>query len=296
MAYNDILYDKRDAVATITINRPHAMNAATIKTYDEMIDALRDAEADDSVRVVVLTGAGRAFCAGDDVKEIFLNPEFRDAKPNKAKDVEEWRSHAPVALDFLIEYPKPTIASVNGAAVGYGCDIALMCDMRVCSDQARFGEVFIRRGLIPEAGGLLVLPRLVGLARAYELILTGDIIDAKEAERIGMVNKVVPHAQLGEATLAFRQKNRSASALSSAPGQGSSAGRPESQSAVFFRLPAPRPTPDADLERSSRRREVLRREALGELQGRVVKVEKSATVKSPWRLSECACIRQSLSK
>ena len=83
------------------------------------------------MRVVVLTGAGRAFCAGDNVKEIFLNPEFRDAKPNKAKDVEEWRSHAPVALDFLIEYPKPTIASVNGAAVGYGCDIALMCDMRV---------------------------------------------------------------------------------------------------------------------------------------------------------------------
>jgi len=84
MPYSDILYDKRDAIATITINRPHAMNAATIKTYDEMIDALRDAEADDSVRVVVLTGAGRAFCAGDDVKEIFLNPEFRDANPPSA--------------------------------------------------------------------------------------------------------------------------------------------------------------------------------------------------------------------
>jgi enoyl-CoA hydratase/carnithine racemase len=183
MTYSDILYDKRDSVATITINRPHAMNAATIKTYDEMIDALRDAEADDSVRVVVLTGAGRAFCAGDDVKEIFLNPEFRDAKPAQRKLVEEWREHRPVALDLLVTYPKPTIASVNGAAVGYGCDIALMCDMRVCSDQARFGEVFIRRGLIPEAGGLLILPRLVGLARAYELILSGDIIDAAEAER-----------------------------------------------------------------------------------------------------------------
>ena len=206
MAYSDIFYDKRDAVATVTINRPQAMNAATIQTYREMTDALRDAERDDSIRVVVLTGAGRGFCAGDDVKAIFLNPEFREAKPEKRQEVEEWRTHEPVGLDFLIEYPKPTIASVNGPAVGYGCDIALMCDMRICSDQARFGEVFIRRGLIPEAGGLLILPRLVGLARAYELILSGDIIDAAEAERIGMVNKVVPHAQLGEATAAFAHK------------------------------------------------------------------------------------------
>ena len=166
MAYSEILFEKKEAIATITINRPQAMNAGTIRTWGEIADAFHDAERDNNIRVVILTGAGRAFCAGDDVKEIFLNPEFRDAKPNTAKDVEEWRTHAPVALDFLIDYPKPTIASVNGAAVGYGCDIALMCDMRVCSDQARFGEVFIRRGLIPEAGGLLVLPRLVGLARA----------------------------------------------------------------------------------------------------------------------------------
>ncbi|HEY6394153.1 MAG TPA: enoyl-CoA hydratase-related protein [Candidatus Binataceae bacterium] len=206
MAYSEILYDKRDRIATITINRPHAMNAGTIKTWNEIGDAFRDAERDDDVRVAVITGAGRAFCAGDDVKEIFLNPEFRDARPSKRTEVEEWRTHQPVALDFLINYPKPTIASVNGPAVGYGCDIALMCDMRICSDQARFGEVFIRRGLIPEAGGLLVLPRLVGLARAYELILSGDIIDAAEAERIGMVNRVVPHAQLGEATAAFAKK------------------------------------------------------------------------------------------
>jgi len=203
MAYTDILFEKKDAVANITINRPQAMNAGTGRTWNEIAEAFHDAERDDAIRVVTLTGAGRAFCAGDDVKEIFLNPEVRDARPSVRAEVEEWRTHKPVALDFLITYPKPTIASVNGAAVGYGCDIALMCDMRVCSDQARFGEVFVRRGLIPEAGGLLVLPRLVGLARAYELILTGDIIDANEAERIGMVNKVVPHAQLGEATAAL---------------------------------------------------------------------------------------------
>src|SRR5258708_27789826 len=206
MAYSDIIFEKQNSIATITINRPQAMNAGTIRTWNEIAAAFHDAEHDDGVRVVVITGAGRAFCAGDDVKEIFLNPEFRDAQPSKRNEVEEWRTHQAVALDFLVTYPKPTIASVNGAAVGYGCDIALMCDMRVCSDQARFGEVFIRRGLIPEAGGLLVLPRLVGLARAYELILTGDIIDASEAERIGMVNKVVPHAQLAEATAAFAKK------------------------------------------------------------------------------------------
>jgi enoyl-CoA hydratase/carnithine racemase len=206
MAYEEILYEKREALATITINRPHAMNAGTIRTWGEIADALRDAERDEATRVVVITGAGKAFCAGDDVKAIFLNPEFQNAKPNKRKEVEEWSSHEPVALDFLLTYTKPTIASVNGPAVGYGCDIALMCDMRICSDRARFGEVFIRRGLIPEAGGLIVLPRLVGLARAYELILSGDIIDAAEAERIGMVNKVVPHDELAAATVAFATK------------------------------------------------------------------------------------------
>ncbi len=206
MEYGDIIYEKRDGIATITINRPQVLNACTPKTYTEIIDALRDAERDDAVRVVVLTGAGRGFCSGDDVREIFLNPEFQHQEPSRRTQVEEWCTHAPVALDFLITYPKPTIASVNGPAVGYGCDIALMCDMRICSEQARFGEVFVRRGLIPEAGGLLVLPRLVGLARAYELILTGDIIDAAHAERIGMVNKVVPHEQLAEATAAFAAK------------------------------------------------------------------------------------------
>ena len=269
MAYSDILYEKHDKVATITINRPHAMNSGTIRTWSEIGQAFGEAEHDASVHVVVITGAGRAFCAGDDVKEIFLNPEFRDAKPSKRAEVEEWRTHQPVALDFLVTYPKPTIASVNGAAVGYGCDIALMCDMRICSDQARFGEVFIRRGLIPEAGGLLVLPRLVGLARAYELILSGDIIDANEAERIGMVNKVVPHAQLGEARRRLLRKSRRRRPRA-APCQGSVAGRVESESAIFFRLSAPWTENDANLAGSFGGRQVVRREARREFQGRIV--------------------------
>lgn len=206
MTYDDILYETHEAVATITLNRPEVLNACRLSTYAEIAHALRAAERDDAVRVVVVTGAGRAFCAGDDVREIFLNPDAPHHQASKRTQVEEWSRHEPVALDFLVTYPKPTIASVNGAAVGYGCDIALMCDMRICSDQARFGEVFIRRGLIPEAGGLLMLPRLVGLARAYELILGGDIIGAAEAERIGMVNKVVPHEQLPHATVEFAAK------------------------------------------------------------------------------------------
>jgi len=206
MAYEALEIRREQSILWLTLNRPHNLNALSAKMVDELEEVLATLRNDHEIRVVILRGAGRAFCAGDDVKEIFLNPEFRDAKPAQRTLVEEWREHRPVALDLLVTYPKPTIASVNGAAVGYGCDIALMCDMRVCSDQARFGEVFIRRGLIPEAGGLLVLPRLVGLARAYELILSGDIIDAAEAERIGMVNKVVPHAQLGEATAAFAKK------------------------------------------------------------------------------------------
>ena len=117
MAYSDIFYDKHEAIATITINRPRVMNACTIRTYGEIAEALQDAERDDAIRAVVLTGAGRGFCAGDDVREIFLNPEFQQHEPSRRAQVEEWRRHDPVALDFLITYPKPTIASVNGPAV-----------------------------------------------------------------------------------------------------------------------------------------------------------------------------------
>ena len=232
MPYNDILYDKRDAVATITINRPHAMNAATIKTYDEMIDALRDAEADDSVRVVVLTGAGRAFCAGDDIKEIFLNPEFRHAKPAQHKLVEEWREHRPVALDLLVTYPKPTIASVNGAAVGYGCDIALMCDMRVCSDQARFGEVFIRRGLIPEsrrtantAASRRTRARLrINFERRHYRRRRS------RANRDGEQSRAARAARRSDRRI--REKNRSAGPTRAAPREGSFARRLELEPAA----------------------------------------------------------------
>ena len=209
MTYADIRYEVADRIATITIDRPEAMNAATMRTYDELQEALTNAAGDDDVRVVVLTGEGRAFCAGDDVKELFLSERKSDEETRRARIVQQMNAlhdHKPAALDgILINYPKPTIAMVNGVAVGYGCDIALMCDMRIAGSAARMGEFFVRRGLIPEAGGLIVLPRLVGMGMAYELILSGRMVEGEELAQIGMVNRVVPQEELSAQTYEFAQ-------------------------------------------------------------------------------------------
>jgi len=203
--YEHIEVDARDGIGWIRLNRPEAMNSGTGTTWREIASALGTYERDDEIRVVVITGNGKAFCAGDDVKALFLGEgtaptqSKADALAQQARAILD---HEPLGdLEVLLEYEKPTIAAINGAAVGYGCDLALMCDLRIASDRARLGEMFVRRGLIPEAGGLLVLPRLVGWEKAHELVLTGDIIDADEALRIGMVGRVVPHeALISEAT------------------------------------------------------------------------------------------------
>ena len=152
------------------------------------------------VRVVVLTGAGKAFCAGGDMKRMetgtgLTPPEQRD----------EIRTNHRI-VKTIHEMEKPVIASVNGVAVGAGCDLVLACDMRIASEKARFGEVFANVGLVPDAGGTYFLPRLIGSAKAMELILTGRIIDAREADRIGLVNRVVPHDDLKKETMAFAEK------------------------------------------------------------------------------------------
>lgn len=207
MAYSDILYDVADGVATVKFNRPQAMNAGTGRTYSELEDAFKTAADDDKVRVVVLTGEGRAFCAGDDVNQVFLAEPDNSAEARSRRLLEQIHdlgSHRRHSLDTAImECPKPTVAAVNGAAVGYGCDIALMCDMRIASDRARMGEFFIRRGLIPSVGGLMILPRIIGLARAYELVLSGRLVEAEELGAIGMVNRVVPHDDFEEETRKF---------------------------------------------------------------------------------------------
>jgi len=210
MGYEEIIYTVENNIAIITLNRPEAMNALTFKTYAELTQAIVEADRDSNIRVIVITGAGKGFCSGDDVKVIFGSGEGAGGEA-ELKGREAMLGYLQGELLAggsrvpLLTINKPSIAAVNGAAVGYGCDITLMCDMRVASERARFGEAFLRVGLIPDEG-LLLLPRLIGLAKAYEMILTTDIIDAKEAERIGLVNKVVPHEELMSTTMELANK------------------------------------------------------------------------------------------
>ena len=205
MKFTEILYRVENHVALITFNRPERMNSLTATTHDELAKAIDEAGRDDDVRVLVLTGAGKGFCSGDDVGDLFLSEDMDEIKGRGARLEMLQGKHATGGGHGLLEINKPSIAAVNGAAVGYGCDISLMCNMRVASDRAQFGEVFLRIGLIPDQG-LILLPRLVGLAKAYEMILTTDIIDAAEAERIGLVNRVVAHDGLMKATMELAEK------------------------------------------------------------------------------------------
>ena len=190
---SDILdYAIADHVATVTLNRPDAMNALTRELYAELEQAFIDAHQDPEVRCVILTGAGRAFCSGDDVKQIMLG-EQREPATRRLRDVRPRPTPAAVAV---LECDKPVIAAVNGPAVGWGMDLALFCDIRIASDRAKFGELFIKRGLVADLGGLWRLPQVVGPSKAAELLFTGDVIDAAEAERIGLVSRVVPHDDL----------------------------------------------------------------------------------------------------
>jgi len=189
-------------VATITLNRPEVMNALNREMYAELEQAFRDAHRDPEVRCVVLTGAGRAFCSGDDVKEIMLG-EQRDETVTRLREV---RPRPTPAAATVLECDKPVIAAVNGPAVGWGMDLTLFCDIRIASENAKFGELFIKRGLVADIGGLWRLPRVVGPSKAAELLFTGDVIDAREAERIGLVSRVVPPDELRTAAMEIARK------------------------------------------------------------------------------------------
>ena len=168
---------------------------------EEILEALQEACQDKDVRAIVITGAGKAFCAGGDVNEFVagtshaLSKEATSEKPTMSKIVH-----------LINTVEKPVIASVNGVAAGGGCNLALACDIRIASERARFSESFTKRGVHPDWGGIYFLPRLVGYAKAAELIFTGDVIDANEALRIGMVNRVVPHEELVPATKEMAKK------------------------------------------------------------------------------------------
>lgn len=189
-------------IATITLNRPEVMNALNREMYAELEQAFRDAHRDPDVRCVVLTGNGRAFCSGDDVKQIMLG-EQRDATVTRLRDAKPKPTPAAAAV---LECDKPVIAAVNGPAVGWGMDLTLFADIRIASQNAKFGELFIKRGLVADIGGLWRLPRVVGPSKAAELLFTGDVISADEALAIGLVSKVVPPEGLLDAANEIARK------------------------------------------------------------------------------------------
>jgi enoyl-CoA hydratase/carnithine racemase len=187
-----VLYVVEDHVATITLNRPERRNALNFEAYDRLEAALRRAVSEADVRCVIVTGADPAFCSGDDVREIMAGPKAFSATP-PAPTVRHRPTPAAMAA---LECDKPMIAAVNGAAMGWGMELALYADIRICSEKASFAELFIKRGLVCDVGGFYRLPAIVGPARAAELLFTGDVIDAQTALRYGLVSEVTPHESL----------------------------------------------------------------------------------------------------
>ena len=184
---DQIQFSVTEGVAKIVLNRVERMNAFTFEMIEAWTAALARCRTDDAVKVVVVTGAGAAFCSGGDIVEM---ADRLDDTPAQRKDELFARiQRLPLTLEDL---DKPVIAAVNGAATGAGMDLALMCDIRYAAASARFAETYVRVGLVPGAGGTHFLPRLVGVAKALELFFTGDFLDADEALRIGLVNKVFP--------------------------------------------------------------------------------------------------------
>jgi len=197
MTNGSVLYHRHDGIATLTLNRPETLNAMNEAMMGEIERILIELEADADVRVVILTGAGRAFSSGGDQKRggEVVPPSFFDGDLGGA--LIERLNRSILRMQRL---QKPIIGSINGVAAGAGMNIALATDLRIAADTARFVEAFARVGLVPDGGGTYFLPRLVGTAKAMELILLADIIDAQEALRIGLVNRVVPADQLESET------------------------------------------------------------------------------------------------
>jgi len=190
-----VRYDKENSIGTITLNRPEKYNAFGGNMREEILEAVEDCCSDSDVRVIVITGAGKAFCAGGDVEE-FVSGKTQ-ALAQTVSNERHTMSKIVLAINAV---EKPVIAAVNGVAAGGGCNMALSCDIRIASEKAKFAQVFTRRGAHPDWGGIHFLPRLVGYAKAAELIFAGDVIEAKEALELGMVNSLVSHDQLMPAT------------------------------------------------------------------------------------------------
>lgn len=196
--YETILYEVSESVAVVTLNRPDKFNAFTERMNKEITDALKQAQKDESVRCILLTGAGRAFNAGQDLGDVAGGGEvdFGGFLRNR---------YNPMILQFQ-KTEKPIVAAVNGVAAGAGMSVALACDIRLASEKASFVNAFVNIGLVPDSGGCYFLPRIVGLGKALELAMTGEKVSAAEALRIGMVNQVYPADTFQEEALAYARK------------------------------------------------------------------------------------------
>jgi 2-(1,2-epoxy-1,2-dihydrophenyl)acetyl-CoA isomerase len=202
MAYEQIVVERDGAVARVTLNRPDKLNALTQVMSDELCDAFEKIHEDDAVRAVVLTGAGRGFCAGQDLTE-FEESYRAGERPDIEQHLEKTYHRL---IPIIVNTPQPVIAAVNGVAAGAGLSLAVACDIRLASEEARFTQAFVKIGLVPDSGGTWLLPRVVGYARALELSMTGDMVDARTALDIGLVTQVLPADSFVEEASAYAKR------------------------------------------------------------------------------------------
>jgi len=201
MELQDLIYEKEGPIATLTLNRPDRLNAFTSPMMSGLVAAIKDARDDDEIRTIVITGAGRGFCSG-------LDLAAQASGQGLGSDGAERRVRigGPNLPTLMLSLDKPTIASINGPAIGWGFELALLCDIRIASDKAVLGDMHVRRGLVPDNGGHWLLPRLIGWAKASEVMFLGGRMDASEAARIGLVNTVVIHEELERTTSEWAMK------------------------------------------------------------------------------------------
>src|SRR4030042_5030029 len=203
MTEQDLLYRPQDGLGIVTLNRPEKLNPLTHPMHQRLYSIIEEIRRDDSVRVAILTGTGRAFSAGTDITgEVPISAEV-EIRNMKERSSTEYRD----SQWYFNSLPKPMICAINGVAVGIGAEFSLHCDIRIAAESARWGQVFVLRGLVPDTGaGTYLLPRIVGLSKACELVFSGEIINAQEMLRIGLVSSVVPDNQLMTAAMAMAKK------------------------------------------------------------------------------------------